>query len=283
MSVAVHPKDAPLQVRRPAPQKASDNESWPGASPRCWPGPALDEARFGGLRDSCREPVDDPRKYPLHAVQSRSSDSHAWTSRRPTAGRRPLRRLRGYQRTGPELCPRTQQTVHDPPQREAGCATAPRVLRGYPAPLLLSATPTFSDGAGIFRATKLSAKSFRPTFPNRKRNSNACGGHQDDSDDNNQNTAFFNGALFASYMADHYDASFIYSRNYLKMNENGGITDDQYITNPKLKANGGRIYETQNIPTYLDASTDRNSEYYLYFTHRCKFRIHPKRKSYRSR
>jgi len=87
---------------------------------------------------------------------------------------------------------------------------------------------------------------------------------------NNQNTAFFNGALFASYMADHYDASFIYSRNYLKMNENGGITDDRYITNPELMANGGKVYETLNIPTYLDASTNRNSEYYLYFTHRYK-------------
>ncbi|NLI36816.1 MAG: hypothetical protein GX416_09935 [Bacteroidales bacterium] len=87
---------------------------------------------------------------------------------------------------------------------------------------------------------------------------------------NNQNTAFFNGSLFASYMTDHYDASFIYSRNYLKMNENGGITDDHYITNPELMANGGKIYETLNIPTYLNASTNRNSEYYLYFTHRYK-------------
>lgn len=87
---------------------------------------------------------------------------------------------------------------------------------------------------------------------------------------NCQSTAFFNGALFASYMSDHYDASFIYSRNYMKMNENGGITDDRYITNPELMANGGKKYEPQNIPTVLDASTNHNSNYYFYFAHRYK-------------
>lgn len=87
---------------------------------------------------------------------------------------------------------------------------------------------------------------------------------------NSQSTAFFNGALFASYMSDHYDASFIYSRNYMKMNENGGITDDRYITSPEEMANGGKNYEPQNIPTVLDASTNYNSNYYFYFAHRYK-------------
>jgi hypothetical protein len=87
---------------------------------------------------------------------------------------------------------------------------------------------------------------------------------------NCQSTAFFNFSLFGSYMSDHYDASLIYSRNYLKMNENGGITDDRYITSPEVMANGGKTYETQNIPTYLSASNNRNSNYSIYFAHRYK-------------
>ena len=37
---------------------------------------------------------------------------------------------------------------------------------------------------------------------------------------NNQNTSFFNAALFGSYIGDRYEATLLYSNNYLKMNEN---------------------------------------------------------------
>ena len=47
---------------------------------------------------------------------------------------------------------------------------------------------------------------------------------------NNQNTAYFNAAVFGSYIGDRYQVQGIYSNNYLKTNENGGITDDRYIT-----------------------------------------------------
>lgn len=87
---------------------------------------------------------------------------------------------------------------------------------------------------------------------------------------NNQSTAFFNGSLFGSYIGDRYEASFIYSNNFLKMNENGGITDDRYITNPEQMSNGGKDYEPQNIPTNLDESNNRNRDYYVFLTHRYK-------------
>lgn len=87
---------------------------------------------------------------------------------------------------------------------------------------------------------------------------------------NSQSTAFFNAALFGSYMSDHYEASLIYSNNYLKMNENGGITDDRYITDPEAMSNGGKNYESRNIPTNLDASNNRNHDAYLFLTHRYK-------------
>ena len=45
------------------------------------------------------------------------------------------------------------------------------------------------------------------------------------------------------------------SNNYLKTNENGGITDDRYITAPEEMAEGQREYESTNIPTKLNATT----------------------------
>ena len=85
---------------------------------------------------------------------------------------------------------------------------------------------------------------------------------------NNQSTGHFNAAVFGSYIGDRYQAQAIYSSNYLKANENGGIEDDRYITAPEEMANGGREYESQNIPTVLNASTNRNHSMYVFLTQR---------------
>lgn len=85
---------------------------------------------------------------------------------------------------------------------------------------------------------------------------------------NNQNTAYFNAAVFGSYIGDRYQAQAIYSNNYLKTNENGGIKDDRFITAPEEAAGGGREYESTNIPTVLNASTNRNHDFYIYLTQR---------------
>ncbi len=87
---------------------------------------------------------------------------------------------------------------------------------------------------------------------------------------NNQSTSFFNGSLFGSYIADRYEANLIYSNNYLKMDENGGISDDRYITNPIDMAEGKKTYEPQNIPTVMSKSTNRNKDFYIYLAHRYK-------------
>src|SRR5579862_3491945 len=123
-------------VHRPTPQRGSGSESWPGASPRCWPCPALEEARFGELCGNFRELKDDLRRYLPHAVQNRLLDSHAWTSRRPAACLRRLRRFRGRQRTVPGFCPRTRQNAPDRPEKAAGYAGPPPGQRAYRAPLL---------------------------------------------------------------------------------------------------------------------------------------------------
>ena len=84
----------------------------------------------------------------------------------------------------------------------------------------------------------------------------------------NQATSNFNAAVFASYMGKHYQMHAAYNNFYFKQNENGGITDDEYITNPEKKAEGGKSYESNNIPVRLEASSNRNHNMSIFLTHR---------------
>ena len=85
---------------------------------------------------------------------------------------------------------------------------------------------------------------------------------------NNQSTAFFNGGLFASYRGDKYDLHFIFNNDNLKMRENGGITDDRYITDPLGMAEGKKQYESTDIPTALNKVWNHNTSYHAFLTHR---------------
>ena len=85
---------------------------------------------------------------------------------------------------------------------------------------------------------------------------------------NNQSTAFFNGGLFASYRGDKYDMHFIFNNDNLKMRENGGITDDRYITDPLDMAEGKKQYESTGIPTVLNKVWNHNTSYHAFLTHR---------------
>lgn len=87
---------------------------------------------------------------------------------------------------------------------------------------------------------------------------------------NNQSTSFFNASLFGSYIGDRYEATLLYSNNNMKMNENGGIADDRYITDPQAMAEGQKTYESQNIPTVLDKSANSNKDFYVFLTQRYK-------------
>lgn len=81
----------------------------------------------------------------------------------------------------------------------------------------------------------------------------------------NQSTAYFNGGLFASYIGDKYQMHAVYNNFHLKMNENGGITDDRYITHPEeMEDPGGTSY----IPVNLEQTSNRNHDFYVYLTHR---------------
>ena len=85
---------------------------------------------------------------------------------------------------------------------------------------------------------------------------------------NNQSTALFNGGLFASYRGDKYDLHFIFNNDNLKMRENGGITDDRYITDPLEMAEGKKQYASTDIPTVLNKIWNHNTSYHGFLTHR---------------
>ena len=85
---------------------------------------------------------------------------------------------------------------------------------------------------------------------------------------NNQSTAFFNGGLLASYRGDKYEQHFIYNNDNQKMRENGGITDDRYITDPLDMAEGKKQYESTDIPTVLNKVWNHNTSYHAFLTHR---------------
>lgn len=84
----------------------------------------------------------------------------------------------------------------------------------------------------------------------------------------NQSTALFNGGLFSSYRGEKYDMHFIFNNDNLKMAENGGITDDRYITNPLDMAEGKKEYSTSEIPTRLNQIWNHNTSYHAFLSHR---------------
>ena len=84
----------------------------------------------------------------------------------------------------------------------------------------------------------------------------------------NQSTAHFNAGLFASYIGEKYQMQAMYNNFYLKMNENGGIADDRYITRPEQMAQEGHTFDASSIPVNLDQTSNRNHDFYVYLTHR---------------
>ena len=81
----------------------------------------------------------------------------------------------------------------------------------------------------------------------------------------NQNTALFNYTMYASYLGDRYQAHLLLSTNHQKHAENGGITNDNYITHPESFNDG---FTTSEIPTVLEKNWNRNDNRHVFFTHR---------------
>lgn len=81
----------------------------------------------------------------------------------------------------------------------------------------------------------------------------------------NQSTSLFNYSMFASYIGDQYQAHLLLSANHMKQAENGGITDDNYITHPESFNDS---YTENEIPTVLERNWNRNDNQQIFFTHR---------------
>lgn len=81
----------------------------------------------------------------------------------------------------------------------------------------------------------------------------------------NQSTSHFNYTMYASYLGDRYNAHLLFSTNHEKVTENGGITDDRYITHPEVFDDNFRENE---IPTVLEQNWNRNDNQHVFFSHR---------------
>lgn len=81
----------------------------------------------------------------------------------------------------------------------------------------------------------------------------------------NQASSNFNYTMYGSYLGERYQAHLLVSTNNQKNTENGGITNDRYITNPEsFDAN----YQASEIPTVLQKNWNRNDNQHLFFTQR---------------
>lgn len=82
---------------------------------------------------------------------------------------------------------------------------------------------------------------------------------------NSQATSLFNGSIYGYYRGERYDMHAWVSVNHMRMGENGGIEDDNYITHPEDYT---RSYGSKDIPTNLTESWNRNEDQTYYLTHR---------------
>lgn len=80
-----------------------------------------------------------------------------------------------------------------------------------------------------------------------------------------QSTAHFNYTMYGSYLGDHYQAHLLMSTNHQKVSENGGITDDNYITHPESYSDK---FTTSEIPISLSQNWNRNDNQHVFLTHR---------------
>ena len=84
----------------------------------------------------------------------------------------------------------------------------------------------------------------------------------------NQSTSHFNAGLFGSYIGERYQIQAVYNNFFMKMNENGGIANDGYITRPDTMAEGKKEYSSTTIPVKMEQTSNRNKDFYIYLTQR---------------
>ena len=81
----------------------------------------------------------------------------------------------------------------------------------------------------------------------------------------NQSTSHFNYTMYGSYLGERYQAHLLMSTNHEKVTENGGITNDYYITHPEMY---NESFTNSEIPTMLERNWNRNDNQHIFFTQR---------------
>ena len=81
----------------------------------------------------------------------------------------------------------------------------------------------------------------------------------------NQSNSHFNATLFSSYIGDKYNMHFFFNAGHHKVTENGGITNDNYITHPESFQDN---LADDEIPTILKQNWNRNDYQNIFLTHR---------------
>lgn len=83
-----------------------------------------------------------------------------------------------------------------------------------------------------------------------------------------QQTAHFNGTLYASYLSDRYEMHTQYYANHLKTAENGGIENDDYVTRPEAFPTK---YGTADMPMRMQKTWNKLNVNTFFLTHRYNF------------
>lgn len=81
----------------------------------------------------------------------------------------------------------------------------------------------------------------------------------------NQSTSHFNYTMYGSYIGDRYQMHLLMSAVNQKVAENGGITNDNYITHPESFDDN---FSTSEMLTVLESNWNRNNNQHIFLTHR---------------
>ena len=81
----------------------------------------------------------------------------------------------------------------------------------------------------------------------------------------NQNNSHLGASFYASHLGDRYQLHALFQLYHQKATENGGVTNDDYITHPELFTES---YSDNEIPTVLSDNWNRNHHQHFFLTHR---------------
>lgn len=87
-----------------------------------------------------------------------------------------------------------------------------------------------------------------------------------------QSTSFMNASAWASYLGEKYDFHTYYQHNFMKMAENGGITDETYITAPETHRSTQN--SSSDIPVYLSNTWNRQENDVFFYNHHYNIGYH---------